>query len=351
MNSYRLGSRWCRVCAGVDQPQSVGSWHNAVGAASLLHRILAYRALRITPDAKLHFLRLLEGRTVDASDLLLGVPSEPLDAAIRSVVEEMSHVRCAVTPDDFERLALEAASTHKGGPRGLHAKCVPGVNLHGALSLHHPVVTDAPADVSIALALERDMPVDLADDICRHVEAALSPRCLLTMRAHVVRAPHLRVLVACRIAPRPGTSLAAAIEAADAALQRRFQSALSDEPTAAKSRFGHPLHLATIAATIDRTHEVDHVEDITIRRIMVSGAIDGAESLVGIRIGLIARVGLDTRLGGLVSLGMRRFQTDHTGEAQTMLLRPWELVEVALARDAVRESGVGAADLRERPRG
>ena len=303
--------------------------------------ILVYRALRITPDAKLHFLRLLEGRVTAASDPLLGAPSESIDAAVRTLVEELSHVQCAVTRNDFERLAVEAAARHQSGLRSLHAMCVPGVNLRGVINSRHPSESDAPADVSIVLAVGRNIQAEVVDDLCRYVEEALSPRCLLTTRAYVVRAPYLRVFVSCRLAPKLGVPLSSAIEAVDVMLRRRFELMDANEMGSDASRFGRPLHLATIAAMIDRTQEVDYVEDVVVRRIMIDDSTDDAESLVGVRIGVVSRVGLDTRLGGQVSVAMRRFQTDHTGEAQTVLVRPWEVVQVALARDVVQSLDAG----------
>ena len=65
--------------------------------------ILGYRALRITPDAKLNFLHLLDGDP-SLGAALRGVPTAQLDAAIRSRVRALAQVRCAVTPQDFERL-------------------------------------------------------------------------------------------------------------------------------------------------------------------------------------------------------------------------------------------------------
>ena len=76
-----------------------------------------------------------------------------------------------------------------------------------------------------------------------------------------------------------------------------------------------------------------------MRAMIMDGAIDDEEWLVGIRVGMVSRVGLDTRLGGLASVGMRRLQTDHAGEAETVSVYPWELVRVQLASDAVREVG------------
>jgi len=296
--------------------------------------ILAYRALRVTPDAKLHFLHLLDGRTASPPDALLGVPSSEIDKAIQGRVEALSRVECAVTPGDFEQLAVDAAAAYLDGRHNLRAKCLPGLDLRGAVETQHPAAADAPADVSIVLALEPEVSSDLADGVCGHVQEVLAPRCLLTTRAHVVRAPHVHVFVACRISPVPGVELSAV----DAALRNRTEIR-SDEPLLETQPFGRPLHLATVAGAIDRIEGVDYVENVIVLRMSIDGVIDYDDSLVGIRIGVVARLGEDTRLGGLASVAMRRLQADHTGEAETVLVHPWELVRVQLARDGVR--GIG----------
>jgi hypothetical protein len=301
--------------------------------------ILAYRALRVTPDAKLHFLRLLEGRAASPSDALIGVPSSVIDEAIRTCVEALSHAECAVTPGDFERLAVDAAATYLDGRPALRAKCVPGLDLRRVVETQHPAAADAIPDVSIVLALEAELPSDVADGLCRHVQEALVLRCLLTTRAHVVRAPHLHVSVGCRISPEPGVPLSVAADAVDGALRRRFDPMQSDEPVPDARPFGRPLHLASVAAAIDRTEGVDYVENVIVLRMSIDGAIDDEGSLVGIRIGVIARLGEDTRLGGLASIAMRRLQTDYTGEAEIVWVQPWELVHVQLASDGVQSIG------------
>ena len=298
--------------------------------------ILAYRGLRITPDAKLHFLRLLEGRTASATDPLAGAPSVTVDAAIRARVEDLSRRECAVTPGDFEQLATHAAAAHRHGRAGLRAICVPERDLRRTVGTLHPMAANAAADVSVVLALDPALLGEAGDALCRHVEEALAPRCLLTTRAYVVRAAHLHAFVACRIAPKPGVPLAVVAEAVDAALRRRFDPIAGEEAAFGAGPFGRPLHLANVAGAIERTEGVDYVEDVVLLRLSMDRVIGEDRSSVGIRVGVVARVGEDTRLGGLASLAMWRLETDRTGEAETVLLQPWELIDVRLARDAVR---------------
>jgi hypothetical protein len=110
------------------------------------------------------------------------------------------------------------------------------------------------------------------------------------------------------------------------------------------------LHLASVGAAIDRAEGVDYVEDVIVLRMTLDGAIEDRGSLVGIRIGVVARLGEDTRLGGLASLGMRRLLTDQTGETETVLVQPWELVHVQLAPNGAKSVGDDGLTLEARGR-
>lgn len=305
--------------------------------------ILAYRALRITPDAKLYFLRLLEGAQASASDALRGAPSAVIEDAIRARVDALSQAQCAVTPRDFEQLAVDAAAKHLGARAVVRAMCVPGADLRRSRGVRDPAAAaDAPGDMSVVLAPERELEGEALDRLCGHVEDELAPRCLLTSRVHVIGPVYLHVFVGCRIAPQSGVSLAEATLAIDAALRRRFGPVRSDEPLAEARPFGRRLHVAEIVAAIDRTEGIDYVEGITIWRMNTHGAVDDdADSRVGIRVGLIARPGEDARFGGRVSVGTRRIVRDETGEVESVQLHPWELVRVRLAQEAVQDAGAG----------
>jgi len=300
--------------------------------------ILAYRALRITPDAKLHFLRLLEGGETLESKALRGAPATDIEKAIRARVQALSQAQCAVTPRDFEQLAVDAAA-HLGERAVVRALCVPGTDLRHSLGERNPAATvDAPADMSVVLAPERELAGDGLDRLCAQVQEALAPRCLLTTRVHVVGPVVLNVFIGCRIALQPGTSLVDAMEQIDQALRRRFGPLLPDEPPADARPFGRPLYLAEIAEAIDRCEDIDYVDSIDILRMNTHGsAHDDDDSRVGIRIGMMARPGKDAWLGGRVSIGIHRILRDETGEVESVKLYPWELVRVRLASEAVHE--------------
>lgn len=303
-----------------------------------ISEVLIYRALRTTPDAKLHFLRLLAGHAVSYSDLV-GQPTYVIDEAVRVRVKELSQANCAVTATDFERLATAVIAGHLGDHSRHRVKCLPGIALRPTAHSRNMAKMEAPADVSVVVALEHDVPAHTREDLLQSVQEELDRHCLLTTRVHVAPAAGLHVAVACRISPQPGVTLAEAADAADAALQRRFDP-LDAKTTRDMGAFGRTLHLAAIAGVIDRANGVDYVENVTVRRVAIPGVVPDEETLVGIRIGIVARLGEDTRLGGWASATTRRFQTDNSGEAEAVVVQPWEAVRVHLAREAV-EGGHG----------
>lgn len=305
--------------------------------------ILAYRALRITPDAKLYFLHLLEEGS--SSDALRDMPSTVVEEAIRDRVRVLSQAQCAVTARDFERIAMGVAASDADPGITVHAVCVPGVHLRQAPSAPHRS-REAPADVSVVLVPERELSDGQLRQLCRKVQKELTGYCLLTTRVYVVGPAYLHVAVACRIALKPGLPLSEAMQEIDQALRRRFGPVGPNERPAEPPQFGRPLHLAEIYAAIDRCDAVDYVENITVQRMSADGADDSIGSLVGLRIGVISRLGEDTRLGGLASVDMRRLVRDPRGEVESVRLHPWELVRVRLARDAVQEIKNGDAPTR-----
>jgi hypothetical protein len=293
-----------------------------------ISEILVYRALRVTPDAKFNFLRLLgfEGPLDD----LAGRPSHEIEDAIRARVEEMSRAETAVTPTDFEALARMAIVRRVGDDVRFRVKCLPDVDVRRLIETRDPTVVGAPGDVSVVVAFDQAPGTVLLRD----VQDELQQRCLLTTRAHVAAALELQLFVVCGIAPQPGVALADVIEAVEANLHRRFDP-LQADGSSTPLPFGRSLHMASVAGVIDATDGVDFVENVTVARVTVGDIVREQMAPVGIRVGDVARVGENTRLGGHASTTMHRFQTDETGEAEAIDLHPWEVIRVRLARDLV----------------
>jgi hypothetical protein len=298
--------------------------------------ILIYRALRVTPDAKFNFLRLLGAPAHVRLEDLVGQPAHVIEDAIRARVVEMRQ-DSAVTPADFEALAGRTMRRLLGNDR-FRVKCLPGVDIRRVTETRDLATIESPGDISVLVALDRTVDRRMHADLLHEVQRELLEHCLLTTQAHVGQAIELQVSIACRIAPDPGVSLAEVIVAVDAALRQRFDP-LGPEPSSDAGPFGRTLHLASVAGVIDRTDGVDFVEDVAVVRIAVAHSVREEEAAVGIRIGTTAHVGEDTRFGGRASISVRRLLTDPSGEAEAIVLQPWEVISVRLDSDGVQAVG------------
>ncbi|MDM0047920.1 hypothetical protein [Variovorax sp. J22R115] len=319
-----------------------------------LSEILTYRALRVTPDAKLNLLRLLEGPEWDGWRELLGAPVQQVDEAIRLRMQALSHAQCAITPEDFERAALEAARRHLGPHERVRAFALAGADLrrgrHEQFDSAAPGAPEELGDVSVVLAPERELDADALERLCRDVQDELAPRCLLTTRAHVVGPVYLHVFVGCRLGLEAGASLAHVRAAIDAALRRRYGPLSADEPSDIARSFGRALHLSEIAEVIDRVEGIDWVDDIAVHRI-ATRTMASADARIGVRIGVASTLAEDARLGGVVSIPGRRLMRDPQGEVTSVALHPWELARVQLERDAMIDASQAPLPGARRPSG
>jgi hypothetical protein len=289
--------------------------------------ILCYRAARVTPDAKLHFLRLLEGAAAPVAEHRIGQPTKRIDDAIRQRIAGFAGTETAVTAADFELLAVRAANDYLKTSDRVHARCLPATEL--AEPADAPISPSA-ADVAVILAVETAPVPERMTALCAAVTEKLEAACLLTTHARVIGVEFLDVEVGARIMPRPGVAMDAAIARAQAAIAERFDPWRSG----AGQPFGRTLYLAAIAAAIDRTEGIDYVEAVSVERMRLVRAPDGSDA-VGVRIGRHARLGTDAWLGGQASRSFHRLETDEGGEAISVHAAPWEIIRVRLALDLV----------------
>jgi hypothetical protein len=144
--------------------------------------VLLFRLNVVTDDNRIAFLRLLNGPgwqppTPDA-----------LDAEVRRTVLTARQTDRAVTPEDFEFLALSLAADPQG--RVARARCIPNLDLlvsDPALRL-----LPRPSHVSVVLVPFHEADFDpVSTNICAYLE----PRRLLATKVHVVKANYIIISV------------------------------------------------------------------------------------------------------------------------------------------------------------
>jgi hypothetical protein len=295
--------------------------------------MLIYRLGRVTPQSKLQFLRLLEGAEWQAGT---GIDAtDELQRAIDSAVRDMAHMDCAVTAQDFERFALACLGERLGPGQPVRVLCVPSMDLSDPAASAAGRSDPPHVSVVVVPASERpDVQTSLIDD----VKTDLQPRCLLGTRLHVVRPVYLHVAIGCKLVPKPGHSMQALAEEVGDELRRAFGSQLGEGPQGEGWPFGRSLHMSDLFEAIDAMPGVDYVEHLSVLQIDTRGdTVDTAEASVGIQIGTRSTVGVDTRLGGPSRLGAGRLLRDDSGKLMAIVLRPWELLRVSVARDGLGE--------------
>jgi hypothetical protein len=298
---------------------------------------LAYRADRISPDAKLNFLRLLHGEAWSDWQALVGRPVSHIDAEIDRQVASLAHACPAVTSADFERRAVEVASEWLGEGNTVQARSVPSAELLAALG-REVGGSISLGDITVILAPERALAVDHLNTLRMHVQQQLEPLCLLTSRVHVMEPVYLNITVGAHLGMNRGVRPEEAIDAANEALRRRFGPALPSDPPNPQNRFGRPVHLSEIVEVVDGADGVDYAEHLHVRSID-PGDHALQYTRVGVRIGVASRIGDDTNPGGDVSRAFNRFSRDAAGEATTVELRPWELARVRLDPEGITLTG------------
>jgi hypothetical protein len=283
--------------------------------------VLAWRLARVTPQARLQLLRLLRGERWPGWEALREAPAAQVDHAIDLAVRELGAAECAVTANDFERLAAAAARSALGPGRPVRALCRPGVDATrparpGSVRAH------ARAHVTVVLLPRDELDAEAMARLCARVREDLAPRCLLTTRLHVVAPVPLHVAIGARIAPRPDADRARVREAVAQALRRCAD--------------GGPVRLTRIAELIDAAEGVDHVEDVFVRSIGPrADTLEGTAARLGLQVGRQATPGVDARLGAASAADTARLRRDDAGRLAAIDVRPWETVRVHLARDAV----------------
>jgi hypothetical protein len=360
--------------------------------------MLVYRLGRVTPASRLQFLKLLKGtdwegltdeskarflallagdkreawerlakcrsidieREIDCAIAIAGAAE--LDAATDYVAQDLMRNECAVTALDFEQIARKTALGHLGPDCPLSILCVPSVNLEAdrAGRANHMEGGASPpsghrAHVSVVVAPGLDLDDASAAELRKKIKTDLVARSLLTTRVHVVAPLYLHVSVGATIVPRPGQSAQRLSDAVNENLRGRFGLQPGQKPRAGEADdngggrfFGKPLRIAELIEAIDETAGVDYVEHVRI--LQMSGSeknLAQPDSALGVQVGVRSTIGIDTLLGGQPALGSERLVRNDEGRLVSILLRPWELLQLTLAAEDVRfpdAEGIGGRD-------
>jgi hypothetical protein len=209
--------------------------------------------------------------------------------------------------------------------------------------------------VSVVVAPGLDLDDASAAELRKKIKTDLVARSLLTTRVHVVAPLYFHVSVGATIVPRPGQSAQRLSDAVNENLRGRFGLQPGQKPRAGEADdngggrfFGKPLRIAELIEAIDETAGVDYVEHVRI--LQMSGSeknLAQPDSALGVQIGVRSTIGIDTLLGGQPALGSERLVRNDEGRLVSILLRPWELLQLTLAAEDVRfpdAEGIGGRD-------
>ncbi|MGM9489714.1 hypothetical protein [Ideonella sp. YS5] len=291
--------------------------------------VLSYRSLRITPDARLAFLRLLSEPVWSGWAALQGGAVTDVDDAIGERVKQLAQIGCASTAKGMEDLALACArhdasasrcKTYVRGLQGRELRHLPGGPGHDPR---------AAGDIGLIVATLPPLPQGELLAFCDQVHDALKPHCLLTARVHVHPCTVVGVRLAGKIVLRPGVRWKDVAKGIDDELARRF----GVERSESGSPFGGAVHLADIIGLIDNHDGVDYVESLFIDRIAAGRDpnLDAPAARLGVRLGVHATLGVDARFGGDAGPPAKRFEFGADGEAEAVRLQAWEVADVKLS--------------------
>jgi hypothetical protein len=319
-------------------PQLAPEWtnHNPTDPGITLIELLAwfsemllYRLNRISRDAKLRFLDLLRGPSWEGREPLARASIAEIDNALRLAALALREPQRAVSAADYETLALRATADAPPERRVVRAFCAARRNLEVEPRAWE---TDRPGHVSLVLVPEQTPNAEDLRALTGKVQAYLESRRLLGTRLHVVGPRYLRAELRARIHRRPEADPERLRQAVDAALARFFSPLPDGGPHGEGWPFGRAIHLSEIYAELDRVPGVDWVDGLYLLRLGLGATQDHPGERVGIQLGVIARVGEDTRLGAVPTLGAGRLLRNEKGRLITVALRPHELASVHLRR-------------------
>ena len=231
-----------------------------------LTEMLIYRVNRLTEENTRAYLRLLNGPG--------WTPGPDLEEDIRATVLDLRRRHRAVTAEDYEVLAREAA------PGVARARCVPKRKLDAPNEADRRVPREG--CVSVVVVPDPSFPAALGSGsqpgapmpstgLLDAVRAGLAPRRLVTVRQSVVAPVYVPVQAWTLIAARP--------DVAPAPLKVRVKQAidgwldpLTGGPEGEGWPFGRDVYASEIYRLLEKVPGVDYVSDVVLTSTLPSGA-------------------------------------------------------------------------------
>ena len=162
-----------------------------------LSEIYLYRVDRVSDADKAQFLELLLGHPASLA------PGEPVDHLLREVVVHMRQPYRAVSPRDFETLALEASRSAIDAAPVVRVHCFGRRDL--AASTEAERQRDRPGHVSLVFVpADSRLPEGGIEAIAQRIASYLEPRRLVTSRVHVVGPRYVDARIRVRISTAAG---------------------------------------------------------------------------------------------------------------------------------------------------
>ncbi len=241
-----------------------------------LTEMMVYRVNRITDDNIRAFLKLVNGPEWRQQG--------PLGAEIRTAILELRRTVRAVTPEDYEMLAVAAH------PKAARAHCLPRRNLAAA----KPFAAESPGHVSVVVVnVDGEKREAETREMLGKVGEKLELAKLLTTRLHVVAPRYVALSVQTTLETKPGAKDKAGddeppdekksdegappvkprkgvVELAKEAVAEFFHP-LRGGPERGGWPFGRSIYVSEIYALLDSLPGVDYVSQLNVSVVPRAG--------------------------------------------------------------------------------
>jgi hypothetical protein len=220
-----------------------------------LSEMLLYRLNRVGDANLIEFLKLINGPSWRMEG--------GLGAAQRSTLRTLAEIRRAVTPGDFEQLAISVNDT-ADSTTGKIARvcCITGRNLPA--EWEGAAEPDASADVSVVVLTGQPVSSsggESAPELLRKVRQVLDRARLLCTRVHVLEPRYVRIDLQVRLTIRPNFQEDVVRERVLQCL-RRFFDPLHGGPGGGGWPFGRDVYLSEIYQLLTPVNGVEEVRQV-----------------------------------------------------------------------------------------